>query len=294
MKIPFDLHFSTNYRKRFYVDQDYTLAQIETHLKKEDKTIQSVEFRDREKLVENKTANFIKNVIHNNVKIEINRKIVPITTDLNDAAAYDNDSKYDVLLHDYEIPINDASLLTNFISVFNENLERNNQNKQLFAPNQIIEALELSIKNFKNKNEAKINSLEMSIDILSHEKSIEEAIHQKLVDNIKKQASNGVKWAIRISVFQLILLFYLTYYVYGWDITEPISYLISLFMETMAIYFFLRYTRNLEQRNIFTMALQKYKPQMLTQKSTHPMCQLDFLNKRINYLNQKILYNKSI
>jgi len=96
---------------------------------------------------------------------------------------------------------------------------------------------------------------------------------------------------------QWVVLFYLTYYVCGWDVTEPImpiGYLISLALETVGIYYFLRYSSGFEQRSIFQIALNKYKPQLFWKKSAHPDCELTFLNHRINYLNQKLLYSKSL
>jgi len=95
-------------------------------------------------------------------------------------------------------------------------------------------------------------------------------------------------------VEQWVVMFYLTYYVCGWDVTEPISYLISLGLEVVGIYYFLRYSRGFEQRSIFQRALNKYKPQLFWKKSAHPDCELTFLNHRINYLNQKLLYAKSL
>jgi len=70
---------------------------------------------------------------------------------------------------------------------------------------------------------------------------------------VRQRSSRWIKIAMLITAIQWIVLFYLTYYVVGWDVTEPIGYLIALGIETMDLIFYIRYAKNLEQRAIFNM-----------------------------------------
>jgi len=62
----------------------------------------------------------------------------------------------------------------------------------------------------------------------------------------------------------------LTYVKYGWDVTEPITYLIGLGVEIFGIYYFLRRGRFLNMRALFESKTKAKKRKLLLLKSTNP------------------------
>jgi hypothetical protein len=254
--------------------------------------MQSIEFLDRGKRIESqeKTGNFIKSVLDKNYKIEINRQVVPLTTDLNEAFAYINDSPYDKTLHDLEIPIQDAIVLTTFTKIFHEQLDKKNSNKQIFDAKTLLDTLEHTIQVYHTKASAHKQNLETTVHTLLAHREAEVQAHDAIEKALKDKAASWIKWGIRITIVQWIVLFYLTYYGFGWDVTEPIGYLIALGIETAGIFYFLRYTKGLEQKNIFKFYRSKFFKQFFLQKSSHPNCEINFLNKRLDHNLAKAIY----
>jgi len=65
----------------------------------------------------------------------VNREIVPAELDLNGLVAYHNETNYDSLLASEEVPINDALLITNFMKIFHEILEKKYPGRHTFDSN---------------------------------------------------------------------------------------------------------------------------------------------------------------
>jgi hypothetical protein len=57
-----------------------------------------------------------------------------------------------------------------------------------------------------------------------------------------------------------VFLLYLTYGLYSWDVSEPISYLLALGLETIALYYFIRKGYQYSQSNLFK---KKYETVLL-------------------------------
>jgi hypothetical protein len=266
---------------------------METLLKKEDQSLQSIAYKIGKQEVQQKDQNLIDAIINNNLKIEVNREIVPAEIDLNGLVAYDNDTDYDQILASEEVPINDSLLITSFMKIYHEMLEKKYPGKNSYDPNQMKEALEAAINNFRTKNDREVQKLQSTIDVLYAEQSKEIGEYQNLLQEAKSRSSRLIKLAIFITIVQWAVLLYLTYYVVGWDVTEPIGYLIALAIETAGLIFYIRYARNLEQRAIFNMIFRNQKRNILRAKSLNPEAEIAFINRRAKYLTQRILYSRS-
>lgn len=70
------------------------------------------------------------------------------------------------------------------------------------------------------------------------------AYYEGIVEEVRQEAQNqGHKLLKRLIVFalaQYFFLLYLTYGVYDWGVSEPISYLLAQSMETVALLYFIR------------------------------------------------------
>lgn len=288
-----DLHISDNSKKRFFIDRDVSLQQLEAILRKEDETYQSIVFKTGKEEVKDKETKFIDAVLNANLKIEVNRKIFPVDIDLNGPIAYHNNHPLDPFLAENEVPINDSLLITTFLRVYQENLEKKYPGKQSYDPKQLMEALEVTLQNFRVKNDKEVALIQQTLSELEVEQAKDQAEYNRLMNEVTKKASSWIKYIIVAVVIQWAVLFYLTYYSVGWDVTEPIGYLIALGIECAGMIYFVKHARNMEQRALFNSLIKKHKDTILKRKSTNPEAELDFINRRVKYMNQRILYSKS-
>ena len=288
-----DFFIGTDQRKRFYFDRNATLSNIETILKKEDPTYQSIAFKQGETEVQDKDIAFIDAFLKRNLKIEINREVTPIRIDLNGVAGYINNTPYDNHMAYNEVPIYDSVLITNFAKVLQENLDKKFANKQSFDLKEVQEALEATIQNFKSKAEDKTLETRNTVEEIIAELAKEQTTYDELVNTATKHTNKILKYAIAATTLQWLLLFYLTYYEVGWDVVEPITYLIGLAIEGVGIYFYVRYAKSFRQKSIFEMVFKEKKLLQLKKKSAAPEVEIDYLKNKLNFFTQKLMYSKT-
>jgi len=281
------------HKKRFFIERDATVSQLESLLKKEDKSYQSVVFRIGKDEVQDKSLPLFDSIINENLKIEVNRNVIPAEVDLNGQIAYLNYENYDAFMHEHEIPINDSLVMTNFVKLYTETLEKKFPNKQSYDPKQLQEAIGSTLQSFRIKNDKEVAQFEKIIDQLTTIHAEEKALYDSLIEQATANSNKIIKLAIAAMIAQWAILFYLTYYEVGWDVTEPIGYLIGLGIEGVALAFFVKYARNFEQRTVFNMIFEKQKRNLLRLKSTYPEAELEFINRRVKYMTQRILYARS-
>lgn len=288
-----DFFLGADQRKRFYFEKDATLSNIESLLKKEDKSLQSIVFKLDDKPIEDKSQQFVDVFLKKNLKVEINRQIIPVHVDLSGPAAYLNDTPYDDNLAKNEVPIFDSLLLTNFAKILKENLERKHPSKQVYDLNEIRDSINETIQNFRNKNDEKLKPVHQTIEELNAERIRDQSAYDSLLLEAQARANRILKYAIAGTILQWILLFYLTYYEVGWDVVEPIAYLIGLAIEGLGIYFYVRYAKSFRQKTVADMIFKKRKASSLSTKSVNPELELNYLEHKINYFTQRALHSKT-
>lgn len=89
---------------------------------------------------------------------------------------------------------------------------------------------------------------------------------QKLEEEYRKSSNWPVKVMIGLSTVNFAVLFYLTFFVYDWNVVEPISYLISLGAQIALLIGYYRMRRQIDYDFLFQRFLKSYKS-VLTQKS---------------------------
>jgi Mitochondrial calcium uniporter len=156
-----------------------------------------------------------------------------------------------------------------------------------------MEALDTTLQNFRVKNDKEVALIQQTLSELEVEQAKDQAEYNRLMNEVKSKASSWIKYIILIVCVQWAVLFYLTYYSVGWDVTEPIGYLIALGIETAGMIYFVKYAKAMEQRALFNSMIKKHKDRILKIKSNNPEAELDFINRRVKYMNQRILYSKS-
>ena len=263
-------------------------------MKKEDKSYQSVVFKYDGTEVHDKSIPFVDAFLKKNLKLEINRQVIPLHIDLNGPAAYLNDSPFDDHLAENEVPIYDALLITNFTKVLQQNLEKKYPSRQTWDVKEIQDALNATVQNFTSKLKDTSSQSQKVVEELASEHVKDRVAYDELVRVAQGKSNKILKYAILATLVQWAVLFYLTYYEVGWDVTEPISYLIALAIEGAGIYFYVRYAKSFRQQSIFDMLFKEKKLSHLRTKSVNPEIELNYLRNKINYFTQRASHSNPL
>jgi len=289
-----DFFISENQRKRFYFEKDATLQNVETILRREDKSYQSIIFRHDGNEVQDKSMLFVDAFLKQNLKLEINRQVIPLHIDLNGPAAYSNDTPYDDHLAENEVPIYDSLLITNFTKVFHQNLEKKFPSRQSYDVKEIQDALTTTVQSLTAKLKDTSNQNQKLLEELAGEHIKDRIAYDELIRQAHGKSNSILKYAIAATIVQWAILFYLTYYEVGWDVVEPISYLIALAIEGLGIYFYVRYAKSFRQKSIFDMLFKEKRLSTLKTKSVNPEVELNYLRNKMNYFTQRASHSNPL
>jgi hypothetical protein len=158
-----------------------------------------------------------------------------------------------------------------------------------YTPDQVRQALDLTVKNYSDKNDGLYKQTEDIGIQLSEQLEVEEDNVVAIEDKSRNKAKKVLKFLIFATGVQWGVLFYLTYFKYGWDFSEPISWLISFGIETVGLAYYLKKFDDLGQDAIFNRYYEKSgKKYLLNHKTLHR----DSLNKRVNFLKRRIFFGK--
>lgn len=210
--------------------------------------------------------------------------------DLNSAPSYDNKSALDPFFQSREIPINDAALVARFVHILNDHLGKRNPGKTVYQPKEVLEAIEETLKIFNDKATARIAQEEELLQLCQQHIADFAKVKLDIEKKALTQSRNVIRFMLIALAIQWIVLFYMCYYVYGWDVVEPISYLLSLSAETIGILFYLRMSKNLQQRALFKMFYDKYSRKMMPKLSTDPVAEFNFLLEKSKFVKRRILH----
>jgi len=138
-------------------------------------------------------------------------------------------------------------------------LETKYPGKSSYSVPELNQAIDETLQNFKSKNDKAVHNLKGNLDQLKKDFASDKSAYEKLLEEVKNKASTNVKYFLFGLAVQFGVLFYLTYYSVGWDVTEPIAYLLTLSAEGVGIYMLLRYAKGYDQATVFDFAMQKYR-----------------------------------
>jgi hypothetical protein len=72
------------------------------------------------------------------------------------------------------------------------------------------------------------------------------------------KANKMIKAGIFLTGVQFGVLFYLTYWVWDWDTCEPLDYLLGCTLETIGLYMFIQYRKDMSQDDCYEDTFEKY------------------------------------
>lgn len=287
--IKFDIYSSESFPKRFYLPAKSTILSVESLLKSEDSSIKTLEFSRSDSTPIEKTSNFLDLILKNDLKLIVNSQPFAFKVDDFNDLGYCLNSKYDELFKEKEIPLPQAAFFASLFQAYD--VKYANDKKEIKA-REFQEKLLDVLKNFEEINHIKVNELENhlanSMKSYENEKKQIESIEAQL----NKQAQKTLKFWLALTTLQFIVLFYICYYVYGWDFTEPIGYLISLGIETAALVYFLRFRGELGQSALFNSKISKLRPKALGKISTNANAAKEFMERKISVLRRSLTFSK--
>ena len=224
--IKLDLYSSEDTVKRFYVPSKASLFTVENLIKSGDSSIKTVDFSIESGEGIDKSNQFIDSIMKKHMKLTLNSTPVAYRIDAFHDLGYCLNSKYDEVFKQNEIPFPQASLFSSLFHAYDLRFAKENANN--INSKQVQENFIEILKNFSEINQIKMKEIQSNLEISYKEYEKENMNLQKIEQLLSNEAKKTLKFWLGITTTQFVVLFYICYYVYGWDFTEPIGYLISL------------------------------------------------------------------
>ena len=291
--LKFDLFYDENTPKRFYFPHKSSLFSVENLLKTGDTSIKTVDFTINDTTAVDKSLLFIDTVLKNNLKLKVNSQPFAYKIDGFQDLGYYMNSKYDHAFKENEVPFPQANLLSSLFQAYETKFSKELSENQTITAKHFQENLVQLIQSFDEINEIKIKQIESSLESSYRDLQKETKQFEALEAQLSKEAQNTLKFWLALTTIQFFVLFYICYYVYGWDFTEPIGYLISLGIETAAIGYFIKFRGDLGQNALFASKLSKLRPLALSKKTTNPKIAKELLNEKISIFKRMLLFTKT-
>lgn len=239
--------------------------------------------------VEEGTGIFLEKSVDEQLKILING--VSMAYEIKDSCYFFN-NRFDGALQNAEVPVPDSVAISNFLTVFESeanNLYPNAKSlKKSDLQNLLLSSLSLLESHMKS-NESTL--AEKLTKINSEEKNLN-ALFDKNEKEIRKIAFSPLKTLLILTCIQWIVLFYVCYYLYGWDFTEPVGYLISLGLESLGIAYFIKKGEELGQQSIFNKSLAKNEGAIMRKISSSATVEKALIRKRMLLLYSRMVFGR--
>ena len=256
--------------KQYQFSSDASFEEMEDILRENNNpNIKSLIFSLNGKNVDkNKHENFLENTLDKEVSIFINSELISSDIDLKDLIYYKNHPKIRNILKNKQIPLFEACNISEFFTNFENNFNKSsiNQKRTMNRINaNFMESLKVMAEKTKEKKTLSKKFIEDNNQIF-----------EKITSDSVKKSTRFMKYIFYCYGIQWGALFYLTYFKYGWDFCEPLSYLIGLSFETCSIAFFIKYSKSLNNKNLFEGRLGKTKSLIEKKAFKSSFIQADF------------------
>jgi len=260
----FDVFPSEDSPKRFYLPSKSSIFSVENLIKSGDSSIKTIDFSSSDSSPINKSSNFLEFVLKSNLKLSVNSHPFAYKIDGFQDLGYFTNSKYDGFFKEKELPFPQVSIFSSIFKAYETRFAKESQNEATMTAKQLQDNLIQVLKNFSEINQKTVTEIETNLEQCIHDFESEKKKLQRLEAQLSKEARKILKFWLIVTTAQFFILFYICYYAYGWDFTEPIGYLISLGIETATIGYFLKFRGELGQNSLFFNKLKTLKPAVLT------------------------------
>ena len=280
-----DVYPSDSIPKRFYLPSKSSVFSVENLIKSGDSSLKTVDFSANEGTMD-KSSIFLDSALKTNLKLLLNSKAIAYKIDDFHDLGYFTNSNFDAVFKQKEVPFPQVAIFSSVFKAYETRFAKTQ--KDSFPAKELQENLVQVLKDFGELNQITAKELENNLEKCLKDLASEKNLVQTLEEKINAEARKTLKFWLLVTTVQFFLMFYICYYVYGWDVAEPIGYLIGLGLETAAIGFFLRFRAELGQNALFANKLKKLKKG--TTSITKP--NKGFLAEKANFFKRNLSYGK--
>ncbi|CAK64467.1 unnamed protein product (macronuclear) [Paramecium tetraurelia] len=286
------LHYPKGFAKIFKIPHHATTSDIVQLIKQEEQSFQSVKITMGDKDMTDQQLPFVDLVLHNTPSINIDDVNFSFELDLNGCAPYYMNSELETAFGQLEIPYFDALVIARFHELMVQQL---NPNKQSHSPVEIESAIQKALAKFAEENATSSQFWQLQSTVLQNLDQVivyYEKIVAEVTDEATKQGHKLLKQLIVFALIQYFFLLYLTYGIYDWGVSEPISYLMAQVMETVALFYFIKKGRAFKQTHLFKNKFDKTFYELINKKtnSTYFMKDLEFAKLKADLIQAKVVY----
>lgn len=249
----------------------------------------SLSFVGAENKVEEGTGIFLEKSIDEQLKILING--VSMAYEVKDSCYFFN-NRFDAEFQKAEVPIPDCVAISNFLTVFESEAKNLYPNAQSLKKSDVQKMLLSSLSLLESGIKSRESTLSEKLTKLNNEQKDLNAILAKNEEVIRKAAFSPLKTLLILTLLQWIILFYVCYYLYGWDFTEPVGYLISLGLESLGIGYFIKKGEELGQGSIFKKSLAKKEGAIMRKITSSASVEKNLIRKRGLLLFSRIVFGR--
>lgn len=183
-----------------------------------------------------------------------------------------------------EVPLHNHTACSEVHTAMAEHLQARFPRKSTYSTDEVLEAMKYALGSLKSSSNSKISTEAEKLDrtnsyLLS---KLNEASEKELI--IEKKSLTPIRAIFGLTVVQGAVLFYITYYMYGWDVGEPISYLIALGLETAGMYFFLKKMGDLTPKLFYGRKQEELRKKLLNKTSTSSQNDIEYSKTALSRL----------
>ena len=183
-----------------------------------------------------------------------------------------------------EVPLHNHTTVSGVHQAMIDYLMARHPRKTSFTNEEVMEAMKHALGQLKSNATEKIKNQGEKLNRANSYLLGKLEERQEKESLIEKKSLLPVRFLFLLTVIQGAFLFYVTYYLYGWDVGEPISYLIALGIETLGMFFFLRKMGSLTPKLFFQRRQERLRRRLMSTTSTHNEIELKYAKTSLSRL----------
>ncbi|KAM3143499.1 hypothetical protein pb186bvf_004276 [Paramecium bursaria] len=285
------IHYPEGYNKVFKIPYNASTQQVVDLIRSEETNAKDINIFYNEEDYTKNDVPFIDLVLHNSPNLVVDGINYSYELDLTNTAPYYQHSDLEESFREHEVPYFDAVVVARFHSLLKQNLS----DKQLYTPQELKSAIQKTLSQFSDENAEQSSFWSVQSQIQENlDKTVQyyAEIYHSVQSKAHQQGHRLLKRLIIFALVQYFFLMYLTYGLYSWNVSEPISYLLAISMETVALFYFLRRGQAFRQTHLYKEKFEETFQKLINKQtnSTNFVRDFDFARRKADFLQAKILY----
>lgn len=266
----------------FILDSNKTVGDLIKEIKQEDSVVKSVTVyvNDKQANLDGKWGVIAKNPFH--LAIDSNRYYVYPGI----AQFISGNEEYLGMCKEAGIAFNDARVISNFLERLDDQLLKQ------FTQEELREAATKTIKESNQAKAVDIEILKSQVDSLQVELEPLEKLHNEIIGKSEKYAKNVINGGLLVLLSQWTGIGYGTFISFGWDVMEPVSYVVGSTWALIGYIFFMRNRTEFEITSFRSLLFNK-KFDELVAKESLDLRRIEILKRSIFLVKQQMEFLSS-